>query len=121
MIAHDLSLIAEFEPTFCDGITCVQDILCLNYSMLTRALTFMQYNRSRVLPLSQQCNYLCTLYTCIQDALSSRARLAFRPSARAIKGILHTICTPGLPCIVSQGKVRTMISGICYTAALIPR
>ena len=28
--------------------------------------------------------------TCIQDTLSSRARLAFRPSARASKGILHT-------------------------------
>ena len=27
---------------------------------------------------------------CIQDTLSSRARLALRPSARAIKGILHT-------------------------------
>ena len=26
---------------------------------------------------------------CIQDTLSSRARLAWRPSARASKGILH--------------------------------
>ena len=29
---------------------------------------------------------------CIQDTLSSRARLAERPSARASKGILHTTC-----------------------------
>ena len=28
---------------------------------------------------------------CMQDTLSSRARLAFRPSARASKGILHCI------------------------------
>ena len=33
---------------------------------------------------------------CIQDTLSSRARLAWRPSARASKGILHTICNISL-------------------------
>ena len=34
--------------------------------------------------------FLYAINLCIQDTLSSRVRLAFRPSARASKGILHT-------------------------------
>ena len=34
---------------------------------------------------------MITVDYCIQDTISSRARSAFRPSARASKGILHTM------------------------------
>ena len=75
---------------------------CIHYNQALSAMVITDANTIRF-----------STYCCIQDTISSRARLAYRirmhrPSARASKGILHTTLT------VTRVSQNWESSPMCY-------